>query len=70
VTKVEIGRGGIEAKFDAERAAEGEFFCELFAGMDVGETRKKGFRRHGVRLICEGREVKAIRSKSWAKGVG
>ena len=36
MTKVEIGRGGIEAKFDAERAAEGEFFCELFAGMDVG----------------------------------
>jgi hypothetical protein len=36
VAKVEIGGGGIEAKFDAERAAEGEFFCELFAGMDVG----------------------------------
>ena len=38
--------------------------------MDVGETRKKGFRGHGVRLICEGREVKAIRSKSWVKGGG
>ena len=66
---MEIGGGGIETKFDAERAAEGEFFSELFAGMDVGEARKKGFRRHGVRLICEGREVKAIRLKSWVKGV-
>jgi hypothetical protein len=36
MAKVEVGGGGIEAKFDAERAAEGEFFCELFAGMDVG----------------------------------
>ena len=33
---MEIGGGGIETKFDAERAAEGEFFGELFAGMDVG----------------------------------
>ena len=66
---MEIGGGGVETKFDAERAAEGEFFGELFPGMDVGEARKKGFRGHGVRLICEGREVKAIRSKSWVKGV-
>ena len=62
---MEIGGGGIETKFDAEGAAEGEFFCELFAGMDVGQARKKGFRRHGVRLICEGREVKAIRWGRW-----
>ena len=66
---MEIGGGGIEAKFDAEGAAEGEFFCELFACVNVGEARKKGFRGHGVRLICEGREVKAIRLKSWVKGV-
>lgn len=66
---MEVGGGGIETKFDAERAAEGEFFCELFAGMDVGEAREQGFRRHEVILICEGREVKAIRSKSWVKGV-
>ena len=70
MAKVEVGCGGIETKFDAERAAEGEFFCELFACVDVGEARKKGIRRHGVRLICEGREVKAIRSKNWVKGCG
>ena len=70
MAKVEIGRRGIEAKFDAEGAARGDFFRELFTRMDVGEARKKGFRGHGVRLICEGREVKAIRSKSWVKGVG
>ena len=67
---MEIGCGGIEAKFDAEGAARGDFLRELLTRMNVGEARKKGFRRHGVRLICEGREVKAIRSKSWAKGVG
>jgi len=70
VAKVEIGCGRIEAKFDSQGAGGGDFFCKLLTRMDVGQARKKGFRGHGVRLICEGREVKAIRSKSWVKGVG
>ena len=61
MAEVEIGGGGIEAKFDAERAAEGEFFGELFPGMDVGQARKKEFNGHGGRVIGPGRKVKAIR---------
>jgi hypothetical protein len=52
VAKVEIGCGGIEAKFDAEEATRGDFFRELLTRMDVGETRKKGFRGHGMSLTA------------------
>ena len=61
VAKVEVGGGGIETKFDAEGAAGGEFFGKLFAGMDVGEARKKSIGGHGVSLIGRRSEVKAIR---------
>ena len=59
VAEVEIGGGGIETKFDTERAAEGEFFGELFAGMDVGHTRKKEFNGHGGRVIGFGEKMKS-----------
>ena len=62
---MEIGGGGIETKFDAERAAEGEFFGELFPGLDVGQARKKEFNGHGGRVIGPGRKVKAIRWGRW-----
>ena len=58
MAKVEIGGGGIETKFDAERAAEGEFFGELFAGMDVGQARKKEFNGHGGKVIGFGEKMK------------
>ena len=61
VAEVEVGGGGIETKFDAEGAAGGEFFGELFAGVDVGEAREKGIGGHGVSLIGKRSEVKAIR---------
>ena len=59
VAKVEIGGGGVETKFDTERAAEGEFFGELFPGMDVGQTRKKEFNGHGGRVIGFGEKMKS-----------
>jgi len=52
VAKVEIGCGGIEAKFDAERATRGYFFRELLTRMDVGQARKKGFRGHRMSLTA------------------
>jgi len=61
VAEVKVGSGGVEAKFDAEGAPRGEFFGELFAGMDVGEARKKSIGGHEVSLIGMRAEVKAIR---------
>lgn len=61
VAEVEVGGGGIETKFDPEGSAGGEFFGELFAGVDVGEAREKGICGHGVSLISMRAEVKAIR---------
>jgi len=62
VAEVEVGGGGVETKFDAEGATGGEFFGELFPGVDVGEAREKGICGHGVSLIVMRAEVKAI---SW-----
>ena len=61
VAEVEVGGGGVETEFDAEGAAGGEFFGELFSGVDVGEAREKGIGGHGVSLIAKRAEVKAIR---------
>ena len=61
VAEVEVGGGGVETEFDAEGAAGGEFFGELFPGVDVGEAREKGIGGHGVSLIGKRSEVKAIR---------
>jgi len=61
VAEVEVGGGGVEAKFDAEGATGGEFFAKFFAGMDVGEARKKSICGHEVSLIGMRAEVKAIR---------
>jgi len=61
VAEVEVGGGGIETEFDPEGSAGGEFFGELFAGVDVGEAREKGVCGHGVSLISMRAEVKAIR---------
>jgi len=61
VAKVEVGGGGVETEFNAEGATGGEFFGELFPGMDVGEAREEGFGGHGVSLIGRRAEVKAIR---------
>jgi hypothetical protein len=58
---VKVGSGGIEAEFDAEGATRGEFFGELFPGVDVGEAREKGICGHEVSLIAKRAEVKAIR---------
>jgi len=61
VAEVKVGGGGVEAKFDAEGAAGGEFFGELFPGMNVGEAREKGIGGHEMSLIGMRAEVKAIR---------
>ena len=71
VTEVEVRGGGVETEFDAERATGGEFFGELFLGVDVGEAREKGVCGHGVSLIAMRAEVKAIRwdFQGWAGAV-
>jgi len=61
VAKVEVGGGGVETEFNAEGATGGEFFGELFPGVDVGEAREEGICGHGVSLIGSRAEVKAIR---------
>jgi len=61
VAEVKVGSGGVETEFDAEGATRGEFFGELFPGMDVGEARKKRIGGHEVSLIGMRAEVKAIR---------
>jgi len=61
VAEVEVRGGGIETEFDAEGSAGGEFFGELFAGVDVVEAREKGICGHRVSLISMRAEVKAIR---------
>jgi hypothetical protein len=61
VAEVKVGSGGIEAEFDAEGATGGEFFGELFPGVDVGEAREEGICGHEVSLIGRRAEVKAIR---------
>jgi hypothetical protein len=71
VTEVEVRGGGVETEFDAERATDGEFFDELFSGMDVGKAREKGICGHEVSLIGMRAEVKAIRwdFQGWAGAV-
>ena len=68
VAEVEVGGRGVETEFDAERATGGEFFGELFPGVDVGEAREKGICGHEVSLIGRRAEVKAIRwdFQGWA----
>ena len=61
VAEVEVGGRGVETEFDAERTTGGEFFGELFPGVDVGEAREKGVCGHGMSLIGRRAEVKAIR---------
>jgi hypothetical protein len=61
VAEVKVGSGGVETEFDTEGATGGEFFGELFPGVDVGEAREKGICGHGVSLIAKMAEVKAIR---------
>jgi len=36
VTEMQVGSGGVEAKFDAERPTRGEFLGELLSGVNVG----------------------------------
>jgi hypothetical protein len=36
MAQMKVGRGGIEAEFDPQGPARGEFFGELLAGMNVG----------------------------------
>jgi hypothetical protein len=61
VAEVEVGGGGVETEFDAEGTTGGEFFGELFPGVNVGEAREEGICGHGASLIGRRAEVKAIR---------